>query len=213
VVPLALLDEPDARVKLAAAVADRAAHADARTVNRELSALRSAVGWWQDKGWICGDPVTGLRHLAREPEALPALTDEQLAALWRCGAGLREHALWRLIYDSGAPAAAVLALDAGSLDLPAGRVRVIREPGVPIKWSEHTGELLAWLLSGRKTGPVFRTDRRAPPRYQSKDLCPLTGRARMSYRRAAEIFTERTRRLDPAGAGWTLSQLRRPAGR
>jgi len=36
----------------------------------------------------------------------------------------------------------------------------------------------------------------------------LTGRARLSYRRAAEIFTEVTRPFDPAGRGWTLSQLR-----
>ncbi len=39
----------------------------------------------------------------------------------------------------------------------------------------------------------------------------MTGRARMSYRRAAEIFTGRTRELDPAGRGFTLHQLRRPA--
>jgi ribosomal protein L13E len=30
----------------------------------------------------------------------------------------------------------------------------------------------------------------------------------MSYRRAAEIFSTVTRMLDPAGRGWTLSQLR-----
>jgi integrase/recombinase XerD len=29
----------------------------------------------------------------------------------------------------------------------------------------------------------------------------------MSYLRAAEIFTELTRPLDPAGQGWTLHQL------
>jgi len=40
------------------------------------------------------------------------------------------------------------------------------------------------------------------------DTCPLTGRARMSYRRAAEIFTAATRPLDPAGRGWSLQQLR-----
>jgi hypothetical protein len=34
------------------------------------------------------------------------------------------------------------------------------------------------------------------------------GAARMSYRRAAEIFSEWTRPLDPAGHGWTLHQLR-----
>ncbi len=35
----------------------------------------------------------------------------------------------------------------------------------------------------------------------------MTGQARMSYRRAAEIFTALTRPLDPAARGWTLHQL------
>ena len=64
VVPLALLDSADAGPRLAAALADRQSATDPRTVNRELSALRSAVGWWQDQGWISGDPTAGLRHLA-----------------------------------------------------------------------------------------------------------------------------------------------------
>ena len=57
VVPLALLDRGDAAAKLAAAVALRAGHADIRTVNREISALRSAAGWWLDMGWIGHDPT------------------------------------------------------------------------------------------------------------------------------------------------------------
>jgi hypothetical protein len=38
-------------------------------------------------------------------------------------------------------------------------------------------------------------------------VCRVTGQARMSYRRAAEIFTALTLPLDPAGRGWTLHQL------
>ncbi|MGC1282800.1 MAG: site-specific recombinase, partial [Streptosporangiaceae bacterium] len=57
-------------------------------------------------------------------------------------------------------------------------------------------------------GPVFLTDRKAPARAARADVCPFTGRARMSYRRAAEIFGTATRPLDPAGRGWTLGQLR-----
>ena len=53
----------------------------------------------------------------------------------------------------------------------------------------------------------------APAGTPQADVCPLTGRARMSYRRAAEIFTTATRPLDPAGRGWTLHQLRAPASR
>ena len=56
-------------------------------------------------------------------------------------------------------------------------------------------------------GYLFLTDRKAPPRVPAADVCPVTGRARMSYRRAAEIFASATRPLDPSGRGWTLHQL------
>ena len=59
---------------------------------------------------------------------------------------------------------------------------------------------------------MFLTDRRAPAGAAPADVRPVTGRARMSYRRAAELFTVATRPLDPSGRGWTLGQLRQ-AGR
>jgi len=37
----------------------------------------------------------------------------------------------------------------------------------------------------------------------------VTGRGRLSYRRAAELFTAATQGLDASGRGWTLRQLRR----
>ncbi len=206
VVPLALLDDAGAGPRLATAVADRAALTDARTVNRELSALRSAVNWWQDQEWISSDPTAGLRHVYRDVAALPPLTSEQLAALWRSDARLREHAFWRLLYDSGAQVTAVLALDATDVDLDRNRAKAAATP--LIEWSAETSDLLGWLLAGRRHGPVFLTGRRAPAQAAAHDVCPLTGRARMSYRRAAEIFTAHTAALDPAGRGWTLHQLR-----
>lgn len=36
----------------------------------------------------------------------------------------------------------------------------------------------------------------------------MTGKGRLFYRRAAELFTAATRPLDPAGHGWTLRHLR-----
>jgi hypothetical protein len=212
VVPLALLDDPGTGDRLAAQLAARTALADARTANRELSALRGAVWWWLDQGWIQADPTTGLRH--RHPDAPGApLTREEVDALFRLPASLREHALWRLLYDSGAPAADVLALDAGRLDLSLHRARPPRPgdqaPAPGIEWREGTSQLLRWLLAGRMWGPVFVTSRRAPRSAVagSADVCRVTGRARMSYRRAAEIFTAHTRPLDRAGRGWTLHQL------
>jgi integrase len=206
VVPLALLDDPAAGRRLCGALAQRAGRADARTVNRELSALRSAVGWWLDQGWITADPTVGLRH--RPPDGLAAPLDAaQVEELLRLPVGLREHAFWRLLHDSGAPAARVLALDADHLDLQRHRTwaRPGDLPGAGIAWQEATSQVMRWLLAGRTSGPVFVTGRRAPAR--AGDRCPVTGQARMSYRRAAELFTMLTRPLDPAGRGWTLHQL------
>jgi integrase len=211
VVPLAVLDSAAAGPRLAAALADRGAQTDPRTVNRELSALRSAVGWWQDQGWISGDPTTGLRHLPGQAAPVPALTGGQVADLFRMRATLREHTFWRVLYDSGAHVDQVLGLNAGGLDLARGAAPVGRPPrrnDAWIHWRDNTGELLRLLLAGRGDGPVFLTDRKAPARVAPTDVCPFTGRARMSYRRAAEIFGAATRPLDPAGRGWTLSQLR-----
>ena len=129
------------------------------------------------------------------------LRPAQVEELFGLAVNLREQAFWRLLYDSGAPAAEVLALDANWLDLPLHRVRARPGDGAraDIEWQETTSQILRWLLSGRAWGPVFLTDRKAPARTPTADVCPLTGQARMSYRRAAEIFAAFTRPLDPAG--------------
>jgi integrase len=212
VVPLTLLDDSGTADRLADAFTARAAAADARTANRELSALRGAVGWWQEQGWIRTDPTAGLRH--RHPRALgAALSAAQVEALFMLPASLREHAMWRVLYDSGATAAEVLALDADQLDLSRHRVRPLvgsafAGASTSMEWREGTSQVLRWLLAGRTWGPVFVTDRRAPSaRAAVADMYRATGQARMSYRRAAEIFTTLTRPLDAARRGWTLHQL------
>jgi hypothetical protein len=205
VVPLALLDDPGTGERLGAALAERAGRTDARTVNREVSALRSAAGWWLDQGWIGADPTAGLRHRPASDLAAP-LDAAQVEALLRLPASLREHALWRLLLDSGAGAAQVLGLDADALDLQRHRTRARPgdRPGAGIAWQPATSQVLRWLLAGRTAGPVFVTRRQARGR---EDRWPVTGQARLSYRRAAELFTMLTRPLDPAGRGWTLHQL------
>jgi hypothetical protein len=214
IVPLALLDDAATGPRLAAAVRDRGARTDVRTLNREISALRSAVGWWHDQHWIGSDPTAGLHHLTIPAVPLPALSSEQVANLFRVTMSLREHAFWRVLYDTAASADAILALDVGHLDLPGHRARPgpaqagpAQAAGPRLHWHGGTTQLLRLLLAGRPCGPVFLTERRAPAQVPAADVCPITGRARMSYRRAAEIFTTVTRPLDPAGRGWTLHQL------
>ncbi len=207
VVPLAVLDDEDAGRRLAAAVASRLSQAEVRTVHRELSALRGAIGWWRRREWIAGDPTAALAGPGERPLAALALTEAEADALFRLPASLREQALWHLLRDSGVTAGTALKLDAGALDLARARARIAS--GAPVQWSVRTNDLLGWLLAGRRHGPVFLTDRRAPAGTLEADICALSGRGRMSYRRAAEIFAEHTRPLDPAGSGWMLHQLRR----
>ncbi|WP_030231945.1 hypothetical protein [Streptomyces sp. NRRL S-350] len=204
VLPLALLDHPDTAGRLRAAVARRGADTDPRTLNRELSTLRAAAAWWRARGWIDGDPTTGLRPLPPPgPTASAApLTPDELRALFALRAPLREQTLWHLLHESGAPIETVLALDTDHLDLAHRRVR----PGhTPVHWRSGAARLLPLLIVGRATGPLFLTDRRAPTGTPAHDRCPHTGRARLSYRRAAELFTSHTGKLGP---GWTLRQLR-----
>ncbi|SDT73429.1 integrase/recombinase XerD [Streptomyces sp. TLI_053] len=200
VLPLALLDHPDCAGRLRTAVARRSTGTDPRTLNRELSTLRAAVSWWRAQGWIRTDPAEGLR-----PRPLPGpehgpgpLTAEQLRALFALRVPLREQLLWHLLHESGAPVETVLALDVDDLDLPQRRTR---PPAPPLTWQAGTARLLPLHLAGRPTGPLLLTDRRAPATTPAADRCPHTGRARLSYRRAAELFTTHA-------PGHTLRRLR-----
>ncbi|MGW3040723.1 hypothetical protein ACWC9T_11900 [Kitasatospora sp. NPDC001159] len=211
VLPLALLDHPDAAERLRAAVVLRGTGTDPRTLNRELSTLRAAVAWWRAQGWIDGDPTVELRPvpLPAPAEVAAPLAEEQLRALFALRAPLREQTLWHLLHESGAAIETVLALNTHELDLP--RRRSHPRPDHPsVRWQAGTARLLPLLIAGRTGGPLFLTDRRAPAGTPNADRCPHTGRARLSYRRAAELFTVHTRTLGP---GWTLRRLRSAAPR
>ncbi|MFD8564786.1 hypothetical protein ACFV1N_46615 [Streptosporangium canum] len=53
---------------------------------------------------------------------------------------------------------------------------------------------------------MFLTDRKARPSVALVDVHPRTSRARLSYRRAAEVFEQHT--TDLPGGPYTLHQLR-----
>ncbi|MGW1549460.1 hypothetical protein [Streptomyces sp. NPDC002346] len=64
-----------------------------------------------------------------------------------------------------------------------------------IHWQPSTAQLLPRLIAGRTRGPLFLTDRKARTGTVTLNVCPQTERARLSYRRAKEIFEESTRLL------------------
>jgi integrase len=124
---------------------------------------------------------------------------------------LRERVMWLLLHESGAPVRAVLALDVEDLDLDDRRAR---GRGAWVSWRARTARLLPDLVADRIRGPLFLADRRPGPSrtVAPTDLCPQTGRSRLSYERAEYLFKQHTRTLDPSGTGYTLRQLRGTCG-
>jgi integrase/recombinase XerC/integrase/recombinase XerD len=180
------------------------------TWNVCLDAIRSAAAYWQRQGWITADPSRMLVRRKPRPDQVRALSRadvEQL--LTRADIGLRERTLWRMLwrmlYETAARSAEVLGLDVGDLDLPNRCARVRRKGGAIdiIVWQTGTARLLPRLLKGRKSGPVFVTERKARVPLPAADLDP-SGRARLSYQQAAALFSG-------ASGGATLHQLRHSA--
>lgn len=177
------------------------------TFNARLGALASATAFWRDQGWLKGDPLVRIRRRPRTPDRTRALDRAEVERLLtRDGTALRERTLWRLLYESAARATEVLSLDVDELDLRNRRAKVRRKGGAAdtITWRTATAHLLPRLLAGRTSGPVFLTDRRARVELPPHDLDPASARARLSYRRAAEVF-------EHVSGGATLHQLRHSA--
>jgi RNA polymerase sigma factor (sigma-70 family) len=166
-----------------------------RTWNRHRAAVRSFGDW------------AGLDDLAagleRRPETQATTTPIDPAALdtlWARDLPLRERTLWRLLYESSAGVKTVLSLNVEDLDFADRRARA---GGRWVTWRSETAKLLPHLVNGRTEGPLFLTDRRPVPARMPADpidLCPATGRGRLSYERAEYLFKQFT--------GHTLSQLK-----
>ena len=178
------------------------------TFNVRLASLRSACSYWRYQGWLTGDPLVRLRARPAPPDTSKALSRQRVADTLGLVAPLRERVLWHMLYESSARAEEVLMLDVPDLDAVNRCAVVTRKGGARdvIAWQTGTARLLPRLLAGRRTGPVFLTERRAKPSVALLDVDRTTGRGRLSYRRAAELFETRTTGLD--GGPYTLHQLR-----
>jgi hypothetical protein len=179
------------------------AEAAAKTWNRHRSTVRSFGAW--------ASLVDLGAHLDRRAETRPrteTIDSPLLEALWRRpDLPVRERTLWRLLHESAAGVTAVLSLNVENLDLDDRRARA---GDTWVSWRSETARLLPHLVAGRTRGPLFLADRRpGPARMPTEaDLCPDTGRGRLSYERAEYLFKQATKALDPAGNGYTLRQLR-----
>jgi len=179
------------------------------TWNRHVATLRSFSGFCQRRGWLQEPIADGLERRREPVDRTKAIPYTQLDRLWRRDeVAVREKALWRLLYETAARAQEALSLNVEDVELDNKRARA-RSKGGDIEWlhlQSGFARLLPKLIAGRARGPLFLADRRPAPARASAavDLCPYTGRARLSYRRAEELFAA-------ASGGWTLHQLRRSA--
>jgi integrase len=179
------------------------------TWNRNLACVRSFLGFTRRQGWPTADLLVYADRRHEPIDRTKAIPPAALERLWRRDdVALRDKTLWRLLYETAGRANEVLALNVEDLDLPNKRARIRRKGGDVDLLHFQTGSarLLPRLIGKRPSGPLFLTDRRPVParRPANADICPTTGRARLSYSRAERLFKTAT-------GGWTLHQLRHTA--
>ena len=176
------------------------------TWNSRLAAVGSFCRWAQAQGWVWAGLLAGIERRPQPRDEVAPIRYQQLHALWtRPDIHVREKTLWRMLYETAARANEILALNVEDLDMGARRA-VVRGKGghrQEVVWASGTARLLPRYLSGRGRGPVFVTHRRPNVAPALVDVCPDTGRGRLSYQQAWKLFRR--------ASGWTLHQLRHSA--
>lgn len=188
--------------------------AAASTWNQRRAAVGSWLAWCQTRKRWAAPHIPGDCERRREPtnatQDLPKATIDRVLA--RREVPLREKTLWRMLYETAARAAEILALNVEDLDLEHRCAKVRSKGGAVewVRWGTGTAHLLPRLLrlpdgSMRTAGPLFLSHRLPVParRPAGKDLCPHTGRPRLGYDRARILLGRHT--------GWRLHQLRHSA--
>ncbi len=184
------------------------------TYNRNLATLRSFFDWCIDYERTDKNPATNIknrkkrRSTAAERQARP-ISYEELDALWSDDThDRRDRCYWAMLYDTAARANELLLINIEDLDLANKEAIVIGKGGNAehVNWSSLTARRLPSVIAKRTKGPLFIANRRPVRAPADDDLCPTTSRARLSYRRAAELFKNAT--AQPDGSHHTLHQLR-----
>ena len=184
------------------------------TWNRHVATLRSFTAFARRRGWLTADPAGVLERRNEPADRTKAIARSSLERLFRReDVAIREKCLWRLLYETAARAQEVLSADIEDLDLENKRLRVRRKGGDSdwLHFQSGSARLLPRLIGDRDRGPIFLADRRPGPARApaALDLCPITGRGRLSYERSAYLFKQHSLKLSTTG--WTLHQLRHSA--
>ncbi|MEV4127216.1 hypothetical protein [Nocardia sp. NPDC049707] len=130
-----------------------------------------------------------------------------------------------MLYETCARTDELLGINIEDLDLP-GRCAPVKSKGAKprtrrrgathhehvletVYWDAGTARLLPRLIRDRTHGPIFLTHRKpGPGKYLTdRDVCPDTGRARLSYDQARDLLDAATATAGP-GTRWDLHELR-----
>jgi site-specific recombinase XerD len=178
----------------------------ANTWNKHVSALTSFTAYCRRQDWLTTDPCRRLerRKVTRTRDrAIPRARLERLFT----DDPQRERVLWRMLYETCARAEEILGLDVPDLDMEFRRALVVEKGGdrAYVHWKTPTARLLPRLLAGRTAGPVFLPDRRAAAAGRrapaTDDICPETGRGRLSYPRAEYLFKQASNSMTRTALG------------
>jgi integrase len=181
--------------ELDAAVAGLWGTCKPRTWNQRLAVVGSFLAFARRRGWPAGDLTLSLDRRRVKVDRTRVPTPAELERLWaKPGVPLLVKTFIRLQYETAARAAELLAADIADLDMENRRLRVASKGG-DIEWvyfQSGSARLLPRLLRGRASGPLFVTELRPGPARApaAADVCPSTGRVRISYRRMAELVVE-----------------------
>jgi site-specific recombinase XerD len=170
------------------------------TFNRNRAAVGSWLSWCTTKAKWAAPAIPATCERRKEPQDHTRAVDRALIdqICTRRDIPLRERVLWRMLYETASRAGAVLALNVEDCDFDNRRARVTIKGGHTdwIVWGRGTALLLPRYLMGRRTGPLFCSDRRPGPARRaatsSRDICPETGRIRLGYDRARVLIKNHT---------------------
>jgi integrase len=203
-----LAGSPPSAPLLAEIVKQRWEQSSPATWNLRVATVGSFLTYVHEQDLLDVPGELRLRRRREHHDNTRSIPIASLERLWqRREIPIRERTLWRMLYETAARADEILGIDTEDLDIPNKRARVGSKGGDTdyVFFQAGTARLLPRLLIGRKRGPVFLSHLAPSPARvpASLDLCPITGRARLSYRRAEELLVQNT--------GWTLHQFRHSA--
>ena len=180
-------------------------HRAPATWNVRRNALRGFAAWAQRCGHTTEDLAGELRIRSMNREPAQAIPFAELEALWTAAdVDMREGLLWHILYETAARCGEILGLNVEDIDMANRRAAVVGKGGRRelVVWGSGVDDPLAFYIGSRRRGPLFVAHKAAAsPLLDDAEVCPYTGRRRLSYSQAWWLFKRRS-------GGHTLHQIR-----